>query len=227
MKPGSCGGVAVSVDVRGLLGSSGTQSESAHLVAVPPLETPEGQVRFEPARVKLVLTSAPDGIAAWLSVESRAEVYCSRCLTRFSEGVSGEADHMFVVEAAPPVDSPARGFHSRGKVPADAELSAEQAHDDEGPETSPVVNGQIDILPLVMDVLSLSLSMKPLCRPDCKGLCPTCGCNLNESSCRCTDEAIDPRLARLEALLQPDPGAQTADAAGKSKEKDQRGRTKT
>ena len=33
--------------------------------------------------------------------------------------------------------------------------------------------------------LLLNLPMNPLCRPDCRGLCPECGCDLNEKICRC------------------------------------------
>lgn len=42
-----------------------------------------------------------------------------------------------------------------------------------------------------------------LCRPDCKGLCPTCGHNLNLGPCQCASTAIDPRLTVLSKLLGP------------------------
>ena len=44
--------------------------------------------------------------------------------------------------------------------------------------------------------------MKPLCRPDCRGLCPHCGCDLNIEQCDCKDEQLDPRLAVLGDLLK-------------------------
>jgi uncharacterized protein len=40
-----------------------------------------------------------------------------------------------------------------------------------------------------------------LCRPDCKGLCPTCGHNLNLGPCQCVTGKLDPRLAVLGKLL--------------------------
>ncbi len=46
----------------------------------------------------------------------------------------------------------------------------------------------------------LSLPVKPLCRPDCKGLCPQCGKNLNTGSCSCVHEEGDPRMAALRGL---------------------------
>jgi uncharacterized protein len=40
----------------------------------------------------------------------------------------------------------------------------------------------------------------PLCRADCRGLCPRCGIDLNKGSCACVQEAIDPRLAALKNI---------------------------
>jgi uncharacterized protein len=46
----------------------------------------------------------------------------------------------------------------------------------------------------------LALPMKPLCRADCKGLCPMCGTNLNRGTCDCKREWKDPRLSALKEL---------------------------
>ncbi|MBR2731103.1 MAG: DUF177 domain-containing protein [Clostridia bacterium] len=59
---------------------------------------------------------------------------------------------------------------------------------------------RFDLDPLVREDLFLSLPAKFLCRPDCKGLCPVCGQDLNDGPCGCK-RAIDPRLAALAALL--------------------------
>ncbi|MEE0776702.1 MAG: DUF177 domain-containing protein, partial [Bacillota bacterium] len=40
------------------------------------------------------------------------------------------------------------------------------------------------------------------CREDCKGLCPSCGQNLNNKECSCDKSPIDPRLAVLADLLK-------------------------
>jgi uncharacterized protein len=47
----------------------------------------------------------------------------------------------------------------------------------------------------------LAIPMKPLCTPNCQGLCPQCGVNLNIESCTCEKTSIDPRLAVLKELL--------------------------
>jgi uncharacterized protein len=46
----------------------------------------------------------------------------------------------------------------------------------------------------------LAVPMKPLCRDDCAGLCPSCGTNLNRGSCGCTRDWEDPRFAALKAF---------------------------
>ena len=49
---------------------------------------------------------------------------------------------------------------------------------------------------------AVGLPLKPLCRPDCLGLCPRCGTNLNASNCACAEERTeDPRLRVLKNLL--------------------------
>lgn len=58
---------------------------------------------------------------------------------------------------------------------------------------------ELEIRPLVMEQLQLSLPMKPLCRKDCSGLCSTCGTNLNDGKCQCKPE-IDARWAMLQNL---------------------------
>jgi uncharacterized protein len=42
--------------------------------------------------------------------------------------------------------------------------------------------------------------MKKLCSEDCKGLCPSCGKNLNDGPCNCAEEIIDPRWELLQKL---------------------------
>jgi uncharacterized protein len=48
----------------------------------------------------------------------------------------------------------------------------------------------------------LSVPMKVICRSDCRGLCASCGVNLNHEDCRCETHAMDPRMAPLARLKQ-------------------------
>ncbi len=61
----------------------------------------------------------------------------------------------------------------------------------------------VDMLELVREQVLLALPPKPLCRDDCRGLCPRCGVDLNHETCSCTDDTADPRLAAL-ADFKPD-----------------------
>ncbi len=58
----------------------------------------------------------------------------------------------------------------------------------------------LNVASLCWEEFMLALPMRPLCQEACKGLCPTCGVNLNENSCSCTQDEGDPRLAALRAL---------------------------
>jgi uncharacterized protein len=62
------------------------------------------------------------------------------------------------------------------------------------------VDDQLDLNRVVETETTLALPMKPLCRDDCRGLCPTCGGNRNLVACACADRAPDPRLAALRDL---------------------------
>ncbi len=62
-------------------------------------------------------------------------------------------------------------------------------------------DGTINLMHALREQILLALPIKPMCRSDCLGLCSNCGKNLNEGPCDCGDEAIDPRLAALKALL--------------------------
>jgi uncharacterized protein len=59
----------------------------------------------------------------------------------------------------------------------------------------------IDLADLLREQFYLALPMKPLCRQDCRGLCPQCGTNLNTDTCQCQVRWEDPRLAGLKALI--------------------------
>lgn len=65
-----------------------------------------------------------------------------------------------------------------------------------------ITDDELDLYDVVLGEILLSLPMKHLCSEDCKGICPTCGKNLNENSCNCAEKSIDPRLEVLKELLK-------------------------
>ncbi len=58
----------------------------------------------------------------------------------------------------------------------------------------------IDLTPLAREAILLDLPLAPVCSPDCKGLCPTCGADLNRGSCDCAPVSGDARWAALDVL---------------------------
>lgn len=74
----------------------------------------------------------------------------------------------------------------------------------EGEDTEDFVvaeDQKVDLDPLVRDDIVIRYPSKLLCSPDCKGLCPNCGKNLNEGDCDCAKEQTDPRLDALKAFF--------------------------
>jgi uncharacterized protein len=71
---------------------------------------------------------------------------------------------------------------------------------DEDLEFSLYEGDQIDLSPLIREQFLLSLPTRPLCREDCRGLCPKCGVNLNHTQCACSVEVGHPGLAPLRNL---------------------------
>ncbi|MGD2101430.1 MAG: DUF177 domain-containing protein [Acidimicrobiia bacterium] len=64
-------------------------------------------------------------------------------------------------------------------------------------------DGTVDLAGPAIDELALALPSAPVCKPDCKGLCPTCGSDLNSDPCDGHGEDSDSPFAVLKDLLDP------------------------
>jgi uncharacterized protein len=112
------------------------------------------------------------------SLSGAFSLSCSRCLSSFS--------HPFGIE-----------------VSAEYANAAEKEPDDQAdavpPEVTRIafVGDEIDLSLGIREDLLLNVPLKPLCREDCRGLCPQCGVDLNEGQCKCEKKTVDPRLAGL------------------------------
>lgn len=72
-------------------------------------------------------------------------------------------------------------------------------------ESYPLGHHTVDLEPLAREALTLALPLAPLCSPDCRGLCPTCGADLNQRDCDCPPVEADHRWSALDELrLTPD-----------------------
>jgi uncharacterized protein len=114
-------------------------------------------------------------------VKTTLELPCSRCLEPFSWPVDAEFDLRYQP-------------HSANTGEGEREVEEDDL------TTAFYENDQIDLGQLMREQFYLSLPMKPLCKDDCRGLCSTCGGNLNSVDCGHKAEWDDPRLAALKAF---------------------------
>jgi uncharacterized protein len=113
-------------------------------------------------------------------IRARVPQVCGRCLEPFPIEVAAAVDTRFTPR-------PQR----RGE---DMELGSEDL------EVDFYTDNSLNLATLVETETTLALPMKPLCRAECRGLCPVCGGNRNAVDCRCEIRAPDPRLAVLKDL---------------------------
>ena len=67
-------------------------------------------------------------------------------------------------------------------------------------DVSRLEGDMLDLEPLVRDAVVLALPFNPVCRPDCPGLCPTCGARLADEPGHAHGEQHDPRWVALRQL---------------------------
>jgi uncharacterized protein len=68
------------------------------------------------------------------------------------------------------------------------------------PEAFELAGDQLDLRDAVRELVLLDVPSTPLCRPECAGLCLTCGANLNDERCNCAGAPTDPRWSALDEL---------------------------
>lgn len=66
-----------------------------------------------------------------------------------------------------------------------------------------ITQATIDLERVLRDTVGLEMPINPLCRPDCAGLCPTCGADRNTDPCGCPAGGGDLRWAALKDLTDP------------------------
>lgn len=119
-------------------------------------------------------TRTPQGLLTQVKMRSTLYTDCARCLTSFPQPLVIDFTELYAFSQRFATES--------GLIVPD--------------------DGNIDLEPLVREYMLLEVPLNPLCKPDCKGLCPICGENLNEKICNHDIEVFDPRLAALKTLLK-------------------------
>lgn len=73
---------------------------------------------------------------------------------------------------------------------------------DEDEEECDYVDGfNLDVDRLIYGEILVNWPMKVLCKEDCKGICRTCGVNLNLQTCDCQKTELDPRMAAIQDIF--------------------------
>jgi len=141
-----------------------------------------------PLRVTGTVTNLGDQFIVDGVLSTMIEARCDRCLSAVTLEIESAIQAQFHKD---------KGDGEEGSAPT-------EEGDDPLEEILVVQQDRLRLDDVVRDELLVSLPMKILCRQDCRGLCPQCGQNLNEGTCDCEQEALDPRLAPLARLLDDD-----------------------
>ncbi|MCF7832267.1 MAG: DUF177 domain-containing protein [Candidatus Marinimicrobia bacterium] len=107
-------------------------------------------------------------------ISTKLNLNCDRCLELFEMAINQDFNVLFTSE-----DNVDKDDHIMYLPPQDVE---------------------IDLKPYVRDTIMLNIPFKKVCSDTCKGLCVSCGLNLNHHACICTKEKIDPRWDSLKEL---------------------------
>jgi uncharacterized protein len=119
------------------------------------------------------VTRTPQGILVQVKMQAEFTLECARCLTDYPQVLNIEFTELYAF--------------SQRFVTESGLLMPE--------------SGRIDLEPLVREYMLLEIPINPQCRPDCAGLCPFCGENLNDDPHTHKEEPGDPRLSMLKSLI--------------------------
>jgi uncharacterized protein len=115
----------------------------------------------------------PQGLLLQANFAGRLDLECVRCLEMYDQALKWEVTDLYAFDKRSITES-------NLLVPED---------------------GQIDLEPLLREYALLEIPIKPICKPDCKGLCPVCGENRNKTDCGHAGSGSNTPFAVLKDLL--------------------------
>lgn len=116
-----------------------------------------------------------------LTLSGAVMVDCSRCLEEFEYPINEARQLTFFPDE-------------------EEELGEESEFEEKDFERSFYHDNCLDLDEIIREETALLLPFNPSCKEDCKGLCSSCGKNLNENNCSCSNEIIDRRFEVLKGL---------------------------
>lgn len=146
----------------------------------------QGEVRFEgPIVVSGRVQRIADLIEVEGQIQAAASMPCSRCLEAVSLGLESRFALTFSKEPPTVTDE---------ETEQEIELSAEEMG------LILFAGDEIDLVEAIQEQVVIALPLQPLCRPDCRGLCPQCGADLNRESCNCQAPVFNNRFGKLKDI---------------------------
>jgi uncharacterized protein len=140
---------------------------------------------LDPIEGRLRLMRDPAGILVQGTLSTRLLVDCARCNVPVETPIEVDLEEHF----RPTV------------LIADGPQILSDPEEDDEPETRLDEQHVLDLSGVLWQNLELALPARSLCRPDCKGLCASCGADLNEGGCEC-EPTQDPRWSDLRVLME-------------------------
>jgi uncharacterized protein len=141
----------------------------------------EPLVAISPARMSGEISRVEGGHSLSARLAWSGELECSRCLAPYP--FANDEEFTLLLYPRKPVTA--------SEIPLELEDLDSYFYDD------PVV----PVAPIAEERIQIAVPMKPLCREECRGLCPRCGSDLNVSECSCVDaDDVDPRWRALQLL---------------------------
>jgi uncharacterized protein len=164
----------LSVNVAELLRKPGATTRVLVESPVEGLDLPLAHVPGSaPLSLALRLDALVEGIRVSGSVTGSMRVECRRCLTEVHAPLAVEVDEVYAYAGLPEVEE---GFAVHGEA--------------------------VDLEPMVRDAVVLAMPLHPLCREDCRGLCPECGQDRNVVDCGHRGERVEVRWEPLSRLRE-------------------------
>jgi uncharacterized protein len=112
-----------------------------------------------------------------ITIKTRAIYTCDRCLVRFKTDFDETIEQLY-------------------------QIGNSDFEDEDEIEVLPENTKEIDISKAIQEAFIMNRPIKLLCSEECKGLCLTCGINLNKKQCKCSETMINPRLEKLKIFMK-------------------------
>lgn len=162
------------MDVREALKNPGQSYPVSAAIELPAMDVLDETICFDGIRIEGELIGAGESVRVDGTITAEVRAHCAKCLTPVKQGIEASVSEIFAKEMNP-----------------------------DDPDQYPLDGYAVELTDLVRDALLLELPMRFLCGEGCKGLCPSCGQDLNKQRCTCQEGEHGP-FSALSGLLKDD-----------------------